>query len=197
VAIVMNQHYWHDVIQRLGINDKGAWLVYLFGVIFFFLCILLKKRITWREWYVTFGVVGFFAWMVDIVLFYQLDLLDSGRPDIGEVPDIVMFAIAPSSIAILYLNYYNPKRKWTVGLLFTVCSLLIEYLLVKAGFLIQKGWHIWYSIPAYLFMFFVFLPLHLQVIRGEKKIHKAEEITQKPKHYIFFLNFLFRRKRAR
>lgn len=192
----MNQHYWSEVIKRLGFNEQGAWLVYLAGAILLSLAILLRKRISWKEWYVTFGVVGFLAWMADIVLFFQLDLLDSGKPAIGSFPDLIMFSIAPSCIAVLYLNYYTNNKRWIIGLIFTLCSLIIEYLLVKVGFLTQKGWRTWYSIPFYSFMYFIFLPWHLRFIRVEKQID-TEKITPKRNHIIFFLNFLSKKKRAR
>ncbi len=85
-------------------------------------------------------------------LFFQLDLLDSGDPSIGGIPDIVMFSFVPPAIANLYLNFVTTKNKWVLTSLFVAFSLLSEYLLVKAGFLIQKGWHVWYSIPFYFFV---------------------------------------------
>lgn len=90
-------------------------------------------------------------------LFFQLDLLDSGDPSIGGIPDIVMFSFVPPAIANLYLNFVTTKNKWVLTSLFVAFSLLSEYLLVKAGFLIQKkGWHVWYSIPFYFFCSFMY-----------------------------------------
>lgn len=45
--------YWNAVIQRLDLFAKGAWLVYISGVGLLFLAVLLKKRISWQEWYIT------------------------------------------------------------------------------------------------------------------------------------------------
>lgn len=190
----MNEKYWNEVIQRLGFNEQGAWLVYVAAGILLPLAIFLRKHITWREWYATFGVIGFLAWMANIVLFFQLDLLDSGKPAIGSFPDLIMFAIAPSCIAVLYLNYYTKENRWIIGLMFTIGSLMTEYLLVKVGFLIQKGWRIWYSIPFYGFMYFILLPWHLRFIRGEKKTNETPDDSRR---VVFFLNFLSRKKKAK
>jgi hypothetical protein len=128
----------------------------------------MKCSIDW-EWYLTFGVVGFLAWMGNIVFFYQLDLLDSGDPSIGGIADTIMFSIAPACVSILYLNLYKPQRKWVISIAFTAAALLMEALLVQVGFLTQKGWRVWYSTPFYWLMFFVFLPWHLQIVRGTKQ----------------------------
>jgi hypothetical protein len=182
----MNSEYWNEVIKRLDLTPEGAWLVYLLGAILITLSLYLKKHLSWREWYTTFGVVGFLAWLANIILFYQLDLLDSGKPSIGSAPDTIMFAIAPACIAVIFCNYFtSSKSKWGIALLFTVGSLVIEYLLVNVGFLVQKGWKVWYSIPFYIGMYFLFLPWHLQFIRGEKwsdsSIHVKSPFSRKEK----------------
>ncbi|MBP1156960.1 MULTISPECIES: hypothetical protein [unclassified Paenibacillus] len=165
-------NYWGAVLQRLDLHAKGAWLVYIGGTILFLSSIVFKRKLTWREWYITFGVVGLLAWIGNIIFFFQLDLLDSGDPSIGGIPDLFMFTLAPPSIALLYLNFVTTRNKWILTSLFVGFSLVFEYLLVKAGFLIQKGWHVWYSIPFYFLFFHVFLPWHLHYIRGEEALNK-------------------------
>lgn len=63
-------NYWEEVLQRLDLNAKGAWLIYIGGTLLFLASLWFKRRITWREWYITFGVVGFMAWMGDIIFFF-------------------------------------------------------------------------------------------------------------------------------
>ncbi|MEW9109668.1 MAG: hypothetical protein AB2374_09985 [Cytobacillus gottheilii] len=162
-------HYWNEIIKRLDLTPEGAWMVYLAGVILIPLSLLLKKHLSWKEWYTTFGVVGFLAWLGNIVFFFQLDLLDSGKPSIGSIPDTIMFAIAPACISVIYCNYYiSVKSKWIVAIIFTIVALITEYLLVNVGFLKQKGWEIWYSAPFYVIMFFLFLPWHIKFIKDHK-----------------------------
>lgn len=113
--------------------------------------------------------------MGDIIFFFQLDLLDSGDPSIGGIPDLFMFTLAPPSIGILYLNLATTKNRWILTSLFVGFSVVFEYLLVQAGFLIQKGWQVWYSIPFYFLFFHVFLPWLLHFIRGEGAPFKEKE----------------------
>lgn len=160
--------YWNAVIQRLDLQAKGAWFVYSTGAILSIVSILFMKRMSWREAYTTMGVVGFLAWMGDIVFFFQLDLLDSGNPSIGGIPDVFMFAIVPVAISILYINLLSKSNRWLLSGLFTGASLLLEYISVKVGFLIQKNWYTWYSIPFYWIYFAVFLPWHINYIRHIK-----------------------------
>lgn len=162
-------NYWSEVIKRLDLNPDGVWLVYSVGAIIIPLSLFLKKHLTWKEWYITFGVVGFLAWLGNIVFFYQLDLLDSGKPSIGSLPDTIMFGFAPACASVVYCNFYvSSTAKRFLGTLFTLGSIIMEYSLVAIGFLVQKGWSTWYSIPIYLILYFIFLPRHIKFIRNAK-----------------------------
>ncbi|MDF2921840.1 MAG: hypothetical protein K0R57_754 [Paenibacillaceae bacterium] len=175
--------YWSEVVKRLDLYAKGAWLVYGIGALLLVLALFFRRKLTWREYYITFGIMAAAGWLGNIVFFFQLDLLDSGDPSIGGIADIIVFTIAPSCIALLYLNVYNPRRKWIFSLSFSLLSLLLEYILVVAGFLIQKGWHTWYSIPLYFLFYHFGLPWHLQYIRQETRVNIKYEtkIPQKSK----------------
>ncbi|WP_180960383.1 hypothetical protein [Neobacillus cucumis] len=91
--------------------------------------------------------------------------MDSGKPAIGEIPDIFMFVIGPAATAILFLNRYNTPTKLIRVLFFSIFSFLIEYILGKLGFLKLKGWKPVYSIPFYLLLFGIVLPWTLKLIR--------------------------------
>lgn len=164
-----NMDYWTGVLQRLDLNPQGAWLVYTLGALLLLGAAAGNRTLSRSEWYVTFGVISFLAWMGDIAFFFLLDLLDSGDPAIGGIPDIIMFSVAPSSIAILYLNALQRfGRRLLLSILFTGASLAMEYALVRSGFLIEKGWKVWYSPPFYLPFFLLFLPWHLSFIRSSR-----------------------------
>lgn len=163
--------YWSEVIQRLDLNARGAWLVYSLGTLLVLLALFLKRRLTWREYYVTFGIMSAAGWLGNTVLFLQLDILDSGDPFILGIADIIVFTVAPSSIALLYLNFYKPNIKWVISILFTLLAVVMEYCLTAVGFFTQRGWHVWYSIPLYFVLFFFFLPWHLRYVRGKTEIH--------------------------
>lgn len=146
-------------------------MVYGLGVFLFLLALLFKRRLTWREYYITFGIISSAGWLGNIVLFFQLDMLDSGDPSIGGIADIIVFTFAPASISLLYLNFYKSNIKWMLSIAFTLLSVAMEYWLVAAGFFTQKGWHVWYSIPLYFLFFFFFLPWHFHFVRGRTEIH--------------------------
>ncbi|MFM9329268.1 hypothetical protein [Paenibacillus mesotrionivorans] len=162
--------YWSEVMNRLDLHAKGAWVVYSTGALLLLLALLLKRKLTWREYYVTFGIISTAAWLGNIVLFFQLDLLDSGDPSIGGIADIIVFTFAPSSISLLFLNFYKPNIKWAMSIGFTLLAVALEYWLVTVGFFTQKGWQVWYSIPLYFLFFFFFLPWHLRYVRGKGEV---------------------------
>ncbi|PLS02343.1 hypothetical protein CVD27_20405 [Neobacillus cucumis] len=157
--------YWNGVLTRMGIFAKGSWFIYIIGSILLFLSLTITKNISRKEWFLLFGMVGFYGWMLDIILFYLFDFMDSGKPAIGEIPDIFMFVIGPAATAILFLNRYNTPTKLIRVLFFSIFSFLIEYILGKLGFLKLKGWKPVYSIPFYLLLFGIVLPWTLKLIR--------------------------------
>lgn len=157
--------YWNGVLKRLDIYAKGSWFIYLTGSILLYLSITTTKNISRREWFLLFGMGGFYGWMANTIFFFILDLMDSGKPSIGGLPDIFMFVIGPATSAILFLNRYNTPTKLIRVLLFSLASFLVEYILGKLGFLKLKRWKPFYSIPFYLLVFWVVLPWTLKLIR--------------------------------
>jgi hypothetical protein len=156
---------WNGVLKRLDPFAKGSWFIYLSGSFLLFLSVKFTENISRREWFLLFGMVGFYGWMANILLFFILDFMDSGDSSIGGLPDIFMFVIGPVSIAILFLNRYNTPTKLIRVLLFSLLTLLIEYILGKLGFLKLKRWKSYYSIPFYLVLFAIVLPWTLKLIR--------------------------------
>ncbi|MDM5326954.1 hypothetical protein [Neobacillus sp. CF12] len=157
--------YWNGVLKRLDIFAKGSWFIYLIGSILLSLSITTTKNISRREWLLLFGIIGFYGWMANIILFFIFDLMDSGDPSIGGIPDIFMFVIGPAATAILFLNRYNTPTKLIRVIFFSILSFLVEYILGRLGYLKLKGWRPVYSIPFYLLLFAIVLPWTLKIIR--------------------------------
>jgi hypothetical protein len=132
--------YWNGVLNRLDLFAKGSWFIYLTGSILLFLSVTTTKNISRREWILLFGMIGFYGWMANIILFFIFDLMDSGDSSIGGIPDIFMFVIGPAATAILFLNRYNTPTKLIRLIFFSILSFLVEYILGKLGFLKLKGW---------------------------------------------------------
>jgi hypothetical protein len=157
--------YWNGVLKRFDIFAKGSWFIYLTGSTLLYFSVSITKNISRREWILLFGMVGFYGWMANIILFFILDLMDAGDPSIGGLPDIFMFVVGPAATAILFLNRYNTPTKVIRILLFSLFSFLIEYILGKIGFIKLKKWKPYYSLPFYLLLFGVVLPWTLKHIR--------------------------------
>ncbi|MDU1845687.1 MAG: hypothetical protein E6778_09125 [Niallia nealsonii] len=157
--------YWNGVVERLNLTAKGSWFIYLTGSILLYFSITTTKNISRNEWILLCGMVGFYGWLINIVIFYIFDLLDSGDSSIGGIPDYFMFIVGPVTIAILFLNRYKSPTKLIRVILFSLLSFLMEYILGKLGFLKLKGWKPIYSIPCYLLVFGVALPWTLKLIR--------------------------------
>ena len=157
--------YWNGVLKRLDLFAKGSWFIYLIGSILLSLSITTTKNISRREWPLLFGMIGFYGWMANIILFFIFDLMDSGDPSIGGIPDIFMFVIGPAATAILFLNRYNTPTKLIRVIFFSMLSFLVEYILGRLGYIKLKGWRPVFSIPFYLLLFAIVLPWTLKIIR--------------------------------
>ncbi|WP_134703695.1 hypothetical protein [Ammoniphilus sp. YIM 78166] len=145
---------------------KGVWLPILFGIIVFLFALFMPKRISWRDIYVTFGLITGLAWMLDVFIGAIIDSFDLGEPQAIGIGDIISVGIIPSSLAVIFLNYYKSEKKWFHVILFSVISVAFEWGSVQVGFMKLHGWNTWWSIPVYLFMFGFYLPWHLKFIRG-------------------------------
>ncbi|MGW9102522.1 hypothetical protein [Priestia megaterium] len=96
----------------------------------------------------------------------MLDLVDLGDPKITGLGEFASYSFIPSSLSVIYLNYAKKTNKWTLVLLFTLVSTLIEWIMIQIGYLkIKNGGFFIFSIIAYLGVFGVILPLHIKVIK--------------------------------
>jgi len=169
-------------IENLDLSANGTWLPIIVGVIVLGFMLFMPKRLRWTEIYLTFGVVGFVTFFMDIaVMAGFFDVFDLGKPAVVGVGDIISYSVIPSCIAIIFLNYYQKDKKWMYVGLFTLLSFLFEWGLVQVGFMELKGWKTWWSIPVYIFVFGFWLPWHFNLIRklnviGEEKYRVEKKI---------------------
>lgn len=145
--------------------SQGYWFPLIVGGVLFTFLLLMPKHISWKEVYITFGVVGYLAWMADMIFAITLDVFDLGKGEIVGIGDIFTFGIIASSLAVIFLNYLKRDNKWILVIVFIILSSLFEWTLVKVGYMKLHGWQTWWSIPAYFIMFGLFLPWHLKFIR--------------------------------
>ena len=155
-----------SIIKNLDLHSQGTWLPVLISILLLIYALFMpKKEIGWKEFYITFGVVGYFAWIADSVLGKMLDLVDFGHPKITGIGEFLSYSIIPSALAVIYLNYFGKANKWLLAILFMIISLMIELGMRGVGYMKPHGWSIFLSIPLYFIVFRFFLPLHRKWIK--------------------------------
>lgn len=155
-----------SVIKNLDLGAQGLWFPIVSSLILLLYALFMpKKEINWRDFYVTFGVIGFVAWVSDSLFGKMLDLVDFGDPQVTGIGEFLSYSLIPSSLGVIYLNYYKKTNKWALVIIFTILSALIEWGMRKIGYMKIHGWSFFISIPVYLVVFSIFLPLHKRIIK--------------------------------
>lgn len=145
---------------------QGSWFVYLTVAVLLLVVLFMPKRnLKWWGIYLTFGVVGQLAWLLDSFFASPLDIFDLAKKNTTELSDVFTIGVVPPLFAIVFLNFYKKDRKWGLVLLFTALSFLFEWGLVKVDYMTLKGWKTWYSLPVYFAMYAWFLPWHDRVMK--------------------------------
>jgi len=67
-------------------------------------------KLSKQGFYLTFGVIGYFVWMVAMTIAAPSDIFDIGTKRNG-LPDLLLYGIIPSCNAIIFLNLYIPASK--------------------------------------------------------------------------------------
>ncbi|MDQ0298254.1 hypothetical protein J2S78_000662 [Salibacterium salarium] len=157
-----------EFIESLDLGAKGLWFPVTVCALFALTVIIIpKKNISWREIYITFGVVAFSTWFSDSILARGFDLFDLGDAKKSGLGDILSYTFIPSSLAILYLNYLTQNNKWKLTTIFTLISLIITFGMVYFGYMKWKEWNWFISIIVFLFAFGFALPTHIKFIRNK------------------------------
>ncbi len=101
----------------------------------------------------------------DLSFGFILDLYDFFEPTVNFA-DLPLQALLPPSIGLIFLNFMPKKVQhffvYLIGVV--LISILFEYLSILTGYLIYKGWKLWYSVPFYLFGM-IYLRWHLFYLR--------------------------------
>lgn len=151
----------NSFVKNLDLYSQGSWLPILLSLVLLLYALFMpKKGIGWREFYVTFGIVGYIAWISDSVLGKMLDLVDFGNPKITGLGEFLSYSLIPSSFSVIYLNYLTRTNKWKLAILFTMISTLVELGMRSVGYMKPHGWSFYISIPLYVVVFRFILPLH-------------------------------------
>ena len=163
----------NSIMKNVDLYAQGTWLPILISLLLFIYALFMtKNEISWQEFYVTFGTIGYFAWISDSILGKMLNLVDFGHPKITGVGEFLSYSLIPSSIAVIYLNYLDKTNKWKLTIIFTIISILIEWGMRSVGYMKPHGWSFFISIPLYFVVFAFLLPLHRKWIKCQCKQDK-------------------------
>ncbi len=166
-----------NVLDRLDIYAQGLWLPLVFGaILLLFVVFMPKRQINWLGIYFTFGVIGYVGVILDInIMAEYFDLFDLGDPQKEGIGDLASYAVIPSCLAIIFLNYYDKKNKWLYVTVFTAISYFYEWSLTNSGYMKLMGWQNWYSIPVFIAVYGLWLPWHLAAM---KKVFAENEYVK-------------------
>jgi hypothetical protein len=156
----------NSIVKNLDLTSKGVWApIALSILLLLFTLFMKKKQLTWREIYLTYGMFGFIAWMLDTITGNVFDFYDVGNPNITGLGDFMAFSFIPSSLAVIYLNFRTGKNKWFMIALFTMISLFIYWSVEWAGYFKDKGWSSIGSLAVFVIVYWLIIPLHLRIMR--------------------------------
>ncbi|PKG23133.1 hypothetical protein [Niallia nealsonii] len=157
----------NQLISNLDLHAKGLWFPVSMSIILLLIVIFIpQKNITWKEIYITFGIIAFITWFCDGLIGRVFNLLDLGNPKLTGLGEIFCYTFIPTSLANLYLNYFIEQNKWKLAAIFIPCSLGIDIGMTLSGYMVFHGWSLIYSIIIYFFTYGFFLPLHIRFIRS-------------------------------
>lgn len=152
----MNPHF--DLV-------KGIWYPISLSILLLIILIFMPKKINKQEIYISFGVIGYLVWMVDMTLAAPFNIFDIGTKSDG-LPELLLYGFIPSCIAVIFLNFYDrTNKKNLLSILFTIISLLLEWFADLTGIMTSNIWKLYYTIPVFTIVFFLCLPWHLKFIR--------------------------------
>ncbi|MBE5102240.1 hypothetical protein [Priestia aryabhattai] len=156
---------YKKILDNFDVSAQGIWYPIGLGIVLLVFILFMPKKLTWKEIYITFGIVGWLATITDLIVGANLDFYNLGKPQHEGVGDIISYGFIPPLFAIIYLNYYKKGKRWRFVLLFTILSLLAHWLMIQVGFMKKNIWKVGYDIPVFLFVYRCFLPWHIRFIR--------------------------------
>jgi hypothetical protein len=146
-------------------------LIFIFFILLNILAFFVPKKIKKSEIYSTTIFALAFGMMTDEVLDLHYDLYGyfiKGFQWKGFIGAILCFI--PTNI--LFLNFYPYHKNWKAKVMYTLVwslfSLVFEWLTLQTDFFYHNGWKLWYSALAYPAIFQI-LVINLKIIRRLSK----------------------------
>lgn len=120
------------LFQNLDLSAKGIWFPIFLGIISLLYMLFMPKHISWKVIYLTFCVGGFMAILLDVIIMSGwIDVFDLGQAKVPGLGDLISYSVIAPCYAVIFLNYYQPERKWILVVLFTLLPFYLSGCLLK------------------------------------------------------------------
>ena len=125
----------------------------------------MKKRLTYREIYISWFVIALINLSSDVVLSLYFKLYELGESGIQLSVHLLELTLG-ASYGIIFLNFMpqHPFHFILYSAVWLVYSLLFEILMIRVNFINEYDWSLWLS-GLYYILCFWFLRWHLRFIR--------------------------------
>ncbi len=117
--------------------------------------------------YFSAGIIGFGTWYGDTLVGDVFKAFQIGPTPHTTLIDHIFVTIVPLAIGLIYLNFLTGNKSFLYKYLWVVAAFICEWGAVASGYMTNKGWKTWYSIPVFISVFIFFLPWHLKLMRKE------------------------------
>jgi len=126
-------------------------LIYLEAALTTAAVLYLVKRMERHEKFAMFFFGAAFAELFDLFFGATLNLYDYGRSGHVGVEDIVQVLFVNGALTVLFLNFLPRTLGRKVLYILGVCVVLAlnEWIWLKVGLMVYRGWKFWYSLIAY------------------------------------------------
>ncbi|MFP3126008.1 hypothetical protein OH784_25510 [Ectobacillus funiculus] len=71
---------FEKIINNFDIHATGFWYPLSLTIPLLLFVLVMSKRLSWKEIYITFGVVGLLSTITDLIFGANLDFYDLGKP---------------------------------------------------------------------------------------------------------------------
>lgn len=143
------------------------WYPYTLIGVFLLILICMPKKLTLKEIYFSIGIFGFGTWLGDVLVGDVFKAFQIGPSPITSPIDYIYVAFVPPAIGLIYLNFLTQNKSYVYRCIFAFIAFLLEWGAVATGYMVNKGWNTWYSLPIYVFVFLFFFPWHLKFMRKD------------------------------
>jgi hypothetical protein len=154
----------------MELSHLGYWFGLSSLVVTLLVIGLMPKHLSRKEVYLIWVTMIAVVLFLDTTFAVALDLYDFVEPKV-TITDLVLQATLPPSFGVIFTNFIPKRtRHFIIYLcLVTLFSLFFEWLCTQTGYIVYKGWKLYWSTPFYFFGL-VYLRWHLSYVTRDKEL---------------------------